>query len=88
LSAGTKLPSNLAKKKKAAVPKQQRIQQQALVNQGVLMNNFFPALEGGSPEGETPISQKDQLYPKFGVENLNNNPNMVVQDQIDEVPQE
>jgi hypothetical protein len=52
------------------------------------MNNFFPALEGGSPEGETPISQKDQLYPKFGVENLNNNPNMVVQDQIDEVPQE
>lgn len=52
------------------------------------MNNFFPALEGGisgnpSEEFAAP-SSKDQLYPKFGIENVNgqvqNGNNMVVQD--------
>ncbi len=57
------------------------------------MNNFFPALEGGLVDDQTPLpSQKDQRYPKFGLDNLQQqaapNPNMVVQDQIDEVPQE
>lgn len=62
------------------------------------MNNFFPALEGGVVPPEY-AHQKDPRYPKFGVKNLTaagnqpntqggNNPNMVVQDQIDEVPQE
>ncbi len=53
---------------------------------GVLMNNFFPALEGGVPPEYA--HQKDPRYPKFGVKNLaaaanqaiaqGNNPNMVV----------
>lgn len=63
------------------------------------MNNFFPALEGGVVD-EYAHQQKDQLYPKFGIDSMqqptniivhgggNNNPNMVVQDQIDEVPPE
>ena len=50
------------------------------------MNNFFPALEAGLPE-EYP-DQKNQRYPKFGLENINGQANMVVQDQIDEVPPE
>jgi hypothetical protein len=69
---------------------------------GVLMNNFFPALEGGDAAAAAALfpNKLDPRYPKFGLENLSkqaqaaaaahqqNNPNMVVQDQIDEVPQE
>ena len=56
-------------------------------SQGVLMNNFFP---GMSPDvtddgNYEPPSQKNQRYPKFGLENIaasaqGGNPNMVVQD--------
>jgi len=60
-------------------------------SQGVLMNNFFPALVSGmSPDvtddgNYAPPSQKNQRYPKFGLENITasaqgGNPNMVVQD--------
>lgn len=57
------------------------------------MNNYFPALEGGLAAGQDEYSgHKDQRYPKFGINNIataeTNNPNMVVQDQIDEVPPE
>ena len=68
-----------------------------MVAQGVMMNNFFPALEGQNPDdmhaAYPAAGQRDPRYPKFGLDNLRpnnqqNNPNMVVQDQIDEVPQE
>ena len=68
------------------------------------MNNFFPALEGGDAAAAAALfpNKLDPRYPKFGLENLAkqaqaqqamaqaqaNNPNMVVQDQIDEVPLE
>ena len=68
------------------------------------MNNFFPALEGGDAAAAAALfpNKLDPRYPKFGLEKLTkqaqaqqamaqaqaNNPNMVVQDQIDEVPQE
>ena len=53
-------------------------------SQGVLMNNFFPALVTDDGNYEPP-SQKNQRYPKFGLENIaasaqGGNPNMVVQD--------
>ena len=56
------------------------------------MNNFFPALEGVNVTNEEAVGytipSKNTNYYKQDEWNSNNNPNMVVQDQIDEVPQE
>lgn len=50
------------------------------MNQGVLMNNFFPALEGspgvvamddtGAAYPPTALAARDPRYPKFGLDNL------------------
>ena len=56
------------------------------------MNNFFPALEGVNVTNEEAIGytipSKNPNYYKQDEWNSSNNPNMVMQDQIDEVPQE
>lgn len=78
-------------KKRKAVRKQQPAGYYP-EQQGVLMNNFFPALEGGlHGPGDEVAAHKDSRYPKFGLESLavhHPHPNMIVEDQIDEVPQE
>jgi hypothetical protein len=48
------------------------------MNQGLMLNNYFPALESGnalignSQLTEDETMSKDQKYPKFGSENINN----------------
>jgi hypothetical protein len=63
----------------------------AAAAQGVLMNNFFPALEGGGSPNmyQGGPTAGDPRYSKFAPNGVAaNNPNMMVQDQIDEVPRE
>ncbi|CDW83414.1 UNKNOWN [Stylonychia lemnae] len=93
---------NLKKKNtlgKGKKKKKKRITiQQQFDHQGVLMNNYFPALESGnqlianSQLTEEGTISKDSKYPKFSNE-LANNPNILAagpiqQDQIDEVSPE
>jgi len=39
---------------------------------GVLMNNYFPALEGGGQSTEDGSLSKDSKYPKFSHDIVNN----------------
>lgn len=65
------------------------------MQEGVLMNNYFPALEGGQLIGQSQNTEegaslsKDSKYPKFSHE-IVNNPNILAQQQdaIHEVPPE
>jgi len=57
-------------------------------NQGVLLNNYFPALEhpqnfgmmegGTSQMSEDGGAVKDQRYPKFSTDNINNPANFLM----------
>lgn len=48
------------------------------MNQGLMLNNYFPALESGnalignSQATDDGTISKDSKYPKFGIENINN----------------
>jgi hypothetical protein len=96
LAPATKIPAQKKKKSKRVPPA-------GFGGEGgVVLNNYFPALDPAllanmqaAQQMQQPeeLSHKDQMYPKFGLDNLNappqsSNPNMVVQDQIDEVPPE
>jgi|LauGreDrversion4_2_1035121.scaffolds.fasta_scaffold105260_2 hypothetical protein len=58
------------------MPKKKKSKKQLLNNlaaQGVMMNNFFPALEGQNPDEAAAYPagiQRDPRYPKFGLDNI------------------
>ncbi len=51
------------------------------------MNNYFPALEGDGQNTDDGSLSKDSKYPKFS-HDIVNNPSLLQQDAIHEVPQE